>query len=201
VSTVGCLDLGATTADDVGAVSAARCTRGGATVWLTGLPAAGKSTIARVLSDLLASEDPVVFDGDDLRATCHRDLGFSAVDRAEQVRRVGELALAAAMMGRVSIVALVSPYAADRAEVRRGHEEAGVPFVEAYVATSLETCEARDPKDLYRRARAGELSFFTGVSDPYEPPVAPEVLVVAEGRTPDDAARTILAALAGARTR
>jgi adenylyl-sulfate kinase len=151
----------------------------GATVWLTGLPASGKSTIAAVLEELLIEQGRAAYrlDGDNLRHGLCRDLGFSAEDRAENMRRTAHVASLLADAGAVAVVALVSPYAAGRAEARRIHEQEGLPFIEVYVATPLEECERRDPKGLYARARAGELPGFTGIDDPYEPPVAPDVWV------------------------
>lgn len=105
-------------------------------------------------------------DGDELRRGLSRDLGFSAADRAENVRRAGEVACLVAEAGVVAVVSLISPYAADRAAVRRRHEQLGVPFTEVWVSTPAEVCERRDPKGLWGRARAGELSGFTGVDDP-----------------------------------
>jgi bifunctional enzyme CysN/CysC len=151
----------------------------GATVWLTGLPASGKSTVAAAYEkQLLAQGRPAyLVDGDNLRHGLCGDLGFDAASRTENVRRAGEAALLLAEAGTVALVALVSPYAADRDAVRARHAEAGVPFVEVHVATPLEECERRDPKGLYRRARAGELPGLTGIDDPYEPPPSPELVL------------------------
>src|SRR4051812_27346904 len=168
----------------------------GATVWMTGLPGSGKSTIASgVESALLESgRSAYILDGDNLRHGLNGDLGFSAEDRAENVRRTAEVAALLADAGVVVLVALVSPYLADRAAARAVHERRGLPFLEVYVATSLEECERRDPKGLYARARAGELPGLTGVGDPYEPPDAPDV-VIAGGEPLDDAVTRVLAAL------
>ncbi len=170
----------------------------GATVWLTGLPAAGKTSIAQVVAHRLRGEGrPVLWlDGDELRRGLSRDLGFSAVDRAENVRRAGEVACLVADAGVVAVVSLISPYAADRAAVRSRHEELGVHFTEVWVSTSAEVCERRDPKGLWGRARAGEISGFTGVDDPYEAPEAAE-LVVGSWQTEEEAAGEVLRALAG----
>jgi adenylyl-sulfate kinase len=151
----------------------------GATVWLTGLPASGKSTIAGIMEELLIEQGRAAYrlDGDNLRHGLCRDLGFSAEDRAENIRRIAQVACLLADAGAVALVALVSPYAAARAQAREIHEEEGLPFIEVYVATPLAECERRDPKGLYARARAGTLPGFTGVDDPYEPPVAPELRV------------------------
>ncbi|WP_375493687.1 adenylyl-sulfate kinase [uncultured Jatrophihabitans sp.] len=149
----------------------------GMTVWLTGLSGSGKSTVAAELERrLVASGRPAyLLDGDNLRHGLNADLGFSADDRAENVRRVGEVAKLLGDAGVVAIVSLVSPYTADRDRVRASHVDASVPFVEVFVDTPLEVCEARDPKGMYAKARAGEIANFTGVDDPYEAPETPEL--------------------------
>jgi adenylyl-sulfate kinase len=147
----------------------------GIVVWLTGLPASGKSTLAVGLEARLraAGRAVCVLDGDVLRAGVCRDLGYSPKDRAENVRRAAELAREKADEGFVCIVALISPLRAYRAEARR---IVGDPrFVEVHVAASLDVCEARDPKNHYKKARAGEMREFTGVSSPYEAPESPEL--------------------------
>jgi bifunctional enzyme CysN/CysC len=151
----------------------------GMTIWLTGLSGSGKSTVAvEVERKLVASGRPAyLLDGDNLRHGLNADLGFGAGDRAENVRRVGEVAKLLADAGMVAVVSLVSPYRADRNKVRVSHEAAGLRFVEIFVDTPLEVCEARDPKGLYAKARAGELRGFTGVDDPYEPPERPELVL------------------------
>ena len=149
----------------------------GLTVWLTGLPASGKSTIAAALEDALlkGGRPAYLLDGDNLRHGLNGDLGFSASDRAENVRRTGEVARLFADAGLVALVSLVSPYAADRACARALHARDGLRFLEVYVNTPLEECERRDPKDLYAKSRAGELPGFTGIDDPYEAPERPEL--------------------------
>jgi bifunctional enzyme CysN/CysC len=151
----------------------------GATIWLTGLPASGKSAIAAALEAQLvrAGRGAYLIDGDNLRHGLSGDLGFDAGSRAENVRRAGEAARMLADAGIVVIVALVSPYAEHRDRVRRRHEEDGLPFVEVWVDTPLEVCEERDPKGLYRRARAGMLHGLTGVDDPYQPPARAELVL------------------------
>jgi bifunctional enzyme CysN/CysC len=151
--------------------------REGLTFWLTGLPASGKSSVAFAVHRRLAATGrrSCVLDGDEIRQGLSADLGFSAADRAENVRRVGEVAKLLANAGMVAIVALVSPYAADRARVRDSHRAADLPFFEVFVDTPLEVCRARDPQGLYARAGAGQISGFTGVDDPYEPPPAPHL--------------------------
>ncbi len=169
-----------------GAVSRAERASQGMTVWLTGLSGSGKSSVAVELERrLVASGRPAyLLDGDNLRHGLNADLGFSAADRAENVRRVGEVARLLADAGVVAVVSLVSPYRADRDRVRAVHDEAGLPFVEVFVDTPLAVCEARDPKGMYAKARAGEITGFTGVDDPYEAPAAPGPAVAARGRRP-----------------
>jgi bifunctional enzyme CysN/CysC len=168
----------------------------GATVWLTGLSGSGKSTIGVALEELLIARGipAYMLDGDNLRHGLNGDLGFSEADRAENVRRAGEVACLFADSGMIAIVPLISPYVADRQRVRRRHEDGGLRFVEVFVDTPLEECERRDPKGLYKKARAGELQHFTGIDDPYEPPTAPE-LHLTPGPTPAGAAATIAAML------
>ena len=171
---------------------------GGATVWMTGLPASGKSTVAAGVEATLleAGRSAYVLDGDNLRHGLNGDLGFSAEDRAENVRRTAEVSALLADAGVVVLVALVSPYRADRAAARAAHDRRGLPFLEVWVATSLEECERRDPKGLYARARAGELTGLTGIDDPYEPPESPDVVV--RGDEPvEDAVARVLGALPG----
>ena len=168
----------------------------GATVWLTGLPASGKSTLAVEIEALLigAGRPALRLDGDNLRQGLNGDLGFSAEDRAENVRRTAHAAALLAEAGVVALVALVSPFVADRATARRIHAAAGIPFLEVWVATPLAECERRDPKGHYARARAGGLPGFTGVGDVYEPPAAPE-LAIADGEPIPAAAARVLAVL------
>ena len=151
----------------------------GATVWLTGLPAAGKSTLGAALEErlVLAGRFAYLLDGDNLRHGICGDLGFGEADRARNILRVGELARLFADAGAVAIAALVSPLAAVRDEVRSQHTNAGLPFIEVFLDTPLAECAARDPKHLYARARAGELDDFTGVGQGYEAPAHPEVTV------------------------
>ena len=146
----------------------------GAILWFTGLSGAGKSTLAVELERLLFANGHQVFllDGDNLRRGLNADLGFSPEDRAENIRRVGEVAALFAEAGMIVITAFISPYRADRDRVRAAHR--GV-FHEVYINASLEVCERRDTKGLYARARAGEIREFTGISAPYEPPLEPEL--------------------------
>ncbi len=176
----------------------ARLGSSGATVWLTGLSGSGKSTVAfEVEHRLVEAGCPAyVLDGDNLRHGLNAGLGFSAADRAENVRRVGEVALLLADAGVVSLAPLVSPYRSDRDRVRARHDEAGVPFFEVHVATPLAECERRDPKGLYARARAGELTGLTGIDDPWEPPAHPELVL--DGGTPPTQAESVVALLVDA---
>ena len=149
----------------------------GGTVWITGLPASGKSTLAAAIEERLVADGRWAYqlDGDNLRHGICKDLGFTPGDRKENVCRAGHVAALFADAGAVAIVALVSPFAADRQAVRDLHRKRRLPFVEVFVDTPLETCVARDPKGLYARARAGELRGFTGVDAPYESPSAPDL--------------------------
>jgi len=170
----------------------------GATVWITGLPSSGKSTIAAALEAALLEGGRAAYllDGDNLRHGLNGDLGFSAADRGENVRRAGEVARLLADAGLVAIASLVSPYAADRARVRETHERHGLRFLEVYVNTPLEECERRDPKGLYAKARAGALANFTGVDDPYESPERPDLELRPLDGGVEQAAAAVLALLA-----
>jgi bifunctional enzyme CysN/CysC len=171
----------------------------GATIWLTGLPGAGKSTIGKELErQLVAAGRPAyLLDGENLRYGLSSDLGFSQADRHEHARRAACVAGILADTGNVAIVALVSPMAADRAYARELHEQADLAFVEAWVDTPPEVCEARDPAGLYRRARAGELTGFTGVDAPYEPPERPDVRLHGADEAVERSVERLLAALDG----
>ncbi|WP_107656289.1 adenylyl-sulfate kinase [Nocardia suismassiliense] len=175
-----------------------RATRG-LTVWLTGLSGSGKSTVAVELERRLvaAGRPAFLLDGDNLRHGLNADLGFSAADRVENVRRVGEVARLFAEAGVVAVVSLISPYRADRDRVRATHLAAGIPFVEVFVDTPLEICEARDPKGMYAKARAGEIRGFTGIDDPYESPTEAELVLRPDDGDPAAMAATVLARLSG----
>ncbi len=134
-------------------------------------------------------------DGDNLRHGLNGDLGFSADDRTENVRRVGEVARLFADAGVVTLVPLISPYRAGRDHARALHEAAGLPFVEVFVDTPIEICEQRDPKGLYAKARAGELKGFTGIDDPYEAPLTPELVLEGGSLAADVAAERVLEVL------
>ncbi|MGZ4689434.1 MAG: adenylyl-sulfate kinase [Acidimicrobiia bacterium] len=168
----------------------------GATVWLTGLSGSGKSTIAAALEQRLVARGVPAYmlDGDNLRHGLNGDLGFTEADRAENVRRAGEVAQLFADAGMIAIVPLISPYVADRDRVRANHRAVGLRFIEVFVDTPLDECERRDPKGLYAKARAGELKHFTGIDDPYEPPPNPDLHLV-PGPDPDTAAATVAALL------
>jgi adenylyl-sulfate kinase len=170
---------------------------GGATVWMTGLPGSGKSTIASgVEAHLLsAGRSAYILDGDNLRHGLNGDLGFSADDRTENIRRVGEVARLFADAGLVAVVPVISPYRAGRDHARRIHEDAGLDFVEVFVDTPIEVCEARDVKGLYAKARAGELTGFTGIDDPYEAPEHADLVVAGDRTTPADGAAAIVEVL------
>jgi adenylylsulfate kinase len=146
----------------------------GAVVWLTGLSGSGKSTIARAAEERLAAAGRLayVLDGDNLRHGLCADLGFAAADRTENIRRVGHVAALLADAGVLVLTAFISPFRADRAAARA---VLGADLLEVFVDAPLAACEARDPKGLYRKARAGEIAEFTGVSSPYEPPEHPDL--------------------------
>jgi bifunctional enzyme CysN/CysC len=169
----------------------------GATVWLTGLSGSGKSTVAVALEALLVGSGRPAYrlDGDNLRHGLNADLGFTEADRTENVRRAGEVALLLADAGVVSIVPLISPYRSGRDAARAAHGAAGVPFVEVFVDTPLSICEQRDPKGLYAKARAGEITGFTGIDDPYEAPTAAELVLTPADGDPSAQAHAILALL------
>ena len=164
-------------------------------VWLTGLSAAGKSTIANLVEAWLAAHGhhTYLLDGDNLRHGLNRDLGFSDEDRVENVRRVAEVARLMVDAGLIVLVSLISPFRAERLMARDIVEEG--EFFEMYVDTPLAVCEARDPKGLYRRARAGEITNFTGIDSAYEPPLNQELTLAGAGATPDELARQVIARL------
>lgn len=175
----------------------------GATVWFTGLSGAGKSTVANAVAERLHVDGVAhyVLDGDNLRYGLNADLGFSDADRAENVRRVGEVARLMADAGIVTLVPVISPFRAGRDRVRAAHAVAGLPFVEVFVDTPLDECATRDPKGLYARAAAGELAGLTGVDSPYEPPLTPEVHVRPEHGAAVAQAEVVLAAVRAAISR
>jgi len=152
--------------------------RKGCTIWITGLSGSGKSTVACALEEeLLKSTKAQAYrlDGDNVRFGLNKDLGFSDADRTENIRRIGEVAKLFADSGCITITAFISPYRADRDLARKLHEDAGLPFLEVVTEVPLEVAESRDPKGLYKKARAGEIKGFTGIDDPYELPENPEI--------------------------
>jgi adenylylsulfate kinase len=167
----------------------------GAVVWFTGLPASGKSTIADALQGELRCFGVRTYrlDGDSLRIGLCSDLGFTAVDRTENVRRAAEVAALFAGTGVVTLASFISPYADGRSRARAAARD--VPFLEVFVDCPLDECERRDPKHLYRQARAGRIIEFTGISAPYEVPVAPDLHIRSDGTTVSDAVAGIVCAL------
>lgn len=149
----------------------------GATLWFTGLSGSGKSTIASALEAELVRKGILAYrlDGDNVRHGLNANLTFSADDRQENIRRIGEVSKLFADAGVIAITSFISPYRADRGRVRELHAEAGLAFLEVFIDTPIEVCEQRDPKGLYKKARAGEIKGFTGIDDPYEAPAAPEI--------------------------
>ena len=166
----------------------------GCTLWLTGLPASGKSTIASAAEQALVQMGVHAYrlDGDNIRHGLNKNLGFSRDDREENIRRIGEVSKLFADSGCVSITAFISPYVADREAVRRLHQESGVPFLEVFVDAPIEVCERRDPKGQYKKARAGEIKGFTGVDDPYEPPPKPELVLKTAEMGVADCVQTVI---------
>jgi adenylyl-sulfate kinase len=165
-------------------------------VWLTGLSASGKSTLARLVADELEKRGLLVerLDGDIVREHLSKGLGFSKADRDTNIERIGWVASRLARAGAVVVVSAISPYEEARRKARRLIEEHAA-FVEVHVATSLEECVRRDPKGLYAKAYSGEIAEFTGVSDPYEEPSSPELRIDTEGRTPEQSLGLVLAKL------
>src|SRR5689334_3583492 len=166
----------------------------GATIWFTGLSGSGKSTIAFTLEHVLvqAGRLAYVLDGDNIRHGLNKNLGFSAADREENIRRIGEVAKLFADAGLITMTSFISPYRKDRDGVRALHVEGELPFLEVHVNTPIQTCEERDPKGLYKKARAGQLKNFTGIDDPYEAPLQPELTIDATGTSPQEATILLL---------
>jgi adenylyl-sulfate kinase len=175
----------------------------GVVIWFTGLSGAGKSTIAALVGRELEAEGRLVeyLDGDVVRTHLSKGLGFSREDRDTNIERIGWVASRVARAGGTVIVSAISPYAEARAKARAMAKEVGAEFVEVHVATSVEECARRDVKGLYERAFAGELKEFTGVSDPYEEPAAPELRLETEARAPEICAREVTAYLGSAHPR
>jgi len=169
----------------------------GATLWFTGLSGSGKSTVAVALEGVLNEMGVLAYrlDGDNVRLGINKNLGFSAEDRTENIRRIGEVAKLFVDSGVVALSSFISPYSADRDQVRALHDEAGMPFIEIFVDCSLEAAESRDPKGLYKKARAGEIKNFTGIDDPYEAPASPEVHLKSDEQSLEEEVDHILAIL------
>ncbi len=169
----------------------------GATLWFTGLSGSGKSTIAVELEGTLSEMGILSYrlDGDNVRLGINKNLGFTAEDRTENIRRIGEIAKLFVDTGVVALSSFISPYADDRDQVRALHEAAGMDFIEIHVECSLEAAESRDPKGLYKKARAGEIKNFTGIDDPYEAPRAPEIHLHSDKQSLEEEVNQILAVL------
>lgn len=172
----------------------------GATLWFTGLSASGKSTIASALEQVLVQRGIHCYrlDGDNIRMGLNKNLGFSAEDRAENIRRIGEVARLFADSGCIALTSFISPYRADREAARSVHEQdpqGAIPFFEVFIDAPIEVCEQRDPKGLYKKARAGQLKGFTGIDDPYEPPTTPELILKPATMSVDDSVRACLTLL------
>ncbi|GAA3018790.1 adenylyl-sulfate kinase [Kitasatospora albolonga] len=178
------------------APQAAPCERG-ATVWLTGLPSAGKTTLAFALAGRLRAEGHKVevLDGDEIREFLSKGLGFSKEDRHTNVARIGFVAEKLARNGVKVLAPVIAPYADSRAAVRERHAELGTEFLEVHVATPVELCSERDVKGLYAKQAAGEISGLTGVDDPYEAPTAPELRLQTQGRLVEESAAELYAFL------
>jgi adenylylsulfate kinase len=169
----------------------------GATLWFTGLSGSGKSTIACALEQVLVQRGVHCYrlDGDNIRLGLNRNLGFSAEDRTENIRRIGEVAKLFADSGCIALTSFISPYRADREAARAAHEKdpvGAIPFLEIFVDAPIEVCEQRDPKGLYKKARAGQLKNFTGIDDPYEAPSNPELVLKPAAMSVEDSVRACL---------
>ncbi|MFF5480249.1 adenylyl-sulfate kinase [Streptomyces sp. NPDC012935] len=169
----------------------------GATVWLTGLPSAGKTTIAFELAGRLRTEGHrvEVLDGDEIREFISAGLGFSREDRHTNVQRIGFLAELLARNGVTALVPVIAPYADSREAVRKRHQENGTPYLEVHVATPLDVCSVRDVKGLYAKQAAGELTGLTGVDDPYEAPESPDLRIESQNQTVQESAGAVHALL------
>lgn len=170
----------------------------GATIWFTGLSGSGKSTVAVELEGVLHERGVLAYrlDGDNVRMGINKNLGFSAEDRTENIRRIGEVAKLFADSGVIALSSFISPYVADREAVRALHKAADIDFIEVFVDCSLAAAESRDPKGLYKKARAGEIKNFTGIDDPYESPPAAEIHLHSDRQTLSEEVQEILDELA-----
>ena len=169
----------------------------GVTIWFTGLSGSGKSTVAVAVEKALAARGVLSYrlDGDNIRLGINSNLGFSAEDRQENIRRVGEISKLFADTGVVVLSSFISPYREDRELVRQIHEAGDLPYLEVFVDCSLEEAESRDPKGLYKKARAGEIRGFTGIDDPYEAPTAPELHLHTDQMTLEEEVEMVLSGL------
>lgn len=169
----------------------------GATIWFTGLSGSGKSTVAVALENALHRQGRLVYrlDGDNVRLGINKNLGFSAEDRAENIRRIGEIAKLFVDTGVIVLSSFVSPYRVDRDNVRKLHDAAGMDFIEIHVDLPLAEAEKRDPKGLYKKARAGQIKNFTGIDDPYEAPEKPELVLPSHEMSLEQEVETVLALL------
>lgn len=166
----------------------------GATLWFTGLSGSGKSTVAVALEQVLLGQGKLAYrlDGDNVRLGINKNLGFSAEDRTENIRRIGEVSKLFADAGVLVLNSFISPYIEDRERVRQLHEDAGLAFVEIFVDCALSEAEKRDPKGLYKKARAGEIKNFTGIDDPYEAPLNPEIHLHSDKQSIEEEVTSIL---------
>ena len=169
----------------------------GATLWFTGLSGSGKSTVAVELEGMLSELGVLAYrlDGDNVRMGINKNLGFSAEDRAENIRRIGEVSKLFVDSGIIALSSFISPYKEDRDQVRALHEASGMDFIEIFVDCSLEAAESRDPKGLYKKARAGEIKNFTGIDDPYEAPTKPEIHLRSDQQSLEEEVNEILTVL------
>ncbi len=166
----------------------------GATVWFTGLSASGKSTIAMAVEQVLIQRGfhAYCLDGDNVRHGLNKNLGFTADDRAENIRRIGEVSKLFADSGLIALNSFISPYTADRDQSRKVHVDSELAFIEVFVDCSLEEAEKRDPKGLYKKARAGEIKGFTGIDDPYEAPPNPELHLHTDQQSIEESVQEVL---------
>ena len=169
----------------------------GFTIWITGLPSSGKSTTAFTIEHELIKRGRLayVLDGDNIRHGLNKNLGFSAEDREENIRRIGEVAKLFADAGVIIITSFISPFIRDRELAREIHRDAGLSFIEVFINTPMEICADRDPKGLYAKAKRGEIKGFTGVDDPYEPPLNPDITIDASKQNPGECFETIISYL------
>ena len=169
----------------------------GATLWFTGLSGSGKSTVATALEQELIGHGQHAYrlDGDNLRHGLNSDLGFSPEDRSENIRRVGEVSVLMADSGCLVLSSFISPYQKDRDQIRALHKKHDLKFIEVFIDAPVEICESRDPKGLYKKARAGEIQSFTGISAPYEAPTHPELRIQTGDCTVEQAVQTCMATL------